>query len=143
MALGEYPGITCRELVANALIHRDLSPVSMIEAITLKIDDDCLILSNPGGLFGLSVNELGQSASRTRNTRLAEICQYVPAADNSTSPVCGVEIGSRKTDYPKMQRIRSNRKIYVGKQRVTELHENYPTRGAVLVSYWLAKDGVT
>jgi len=77
--IGEYPSMTARELLANSLIHRDLSPVSMIETISLIIEDDRLILSNPGGLFGLSVGELGKSASRTRNGRLAEICQFVPA----------------------------------------------------------------
>ena len=77
--VGEYPAVTCRELIANALVHRDLSPISMIETISLIVEDDRLILSNPGGLYGISVRELGQSASRTRNTRLAEICQYVPA----------------------------------------------------------------
>lgn len=81
--VGEYPTVTCREMIANTLIHRDLSPVAMIETITLKIEDTRLVLSNPGGLFGLTVNELGKAASRTRNTRLAEICQYVPATDNS------------------------------------------------------------
>jgi len=79
--IGEYPLVTCRELIANALIHRDLSPVAMIETISLIIEDDRLVMSNPGGLFGLSVNDLGKSASRTRNTRLAEICQYVPTDD--------------------------------------------------------------
>jgi len=77
--IGEYPLITCRELIANALIHRSLDPLSMIETISLVIEDDRLILSNPGGLFGISVRELGRTASRTRNARLAEICQYVPA----------------------------------------------------------------
>jgi ATP-dependent DNA helicase RecG len=52
----------------------------MIETISLILEDNRLILSNPGGLFGISVNELGQSLSRTRNSRLAEICQFVPAA---------------------------------------------------------------
>ena len=79
----EYPLVTCREMIANALIHRDLSPCSMIETISLIMEDERLILSNPGGLFGISIHELGKSASRTRNSRLAEICQYVPAERGS------------------------------------------------------------
>jgi len=77
--VGAFPSVTCRELIANTLIHRDLSPLSLIETISVIIEDDRLIISNPGGLFGISVRELGRSASRTRNTRLADICQYVPA----------------------------------------------------------------
>ncbi|MDR0519743.1 MAG: putative DNA binding domain-containing protein [Clostridiales Family XIII bacterium] len=75
----EYPAVTCREMLANALVHRALNPIAMIETITLILDDNRLVLSNPGGLFGLTVGELGRTASRTRNSRLAEICQYVPA----------------------------------------------------------------
>jgi ATP-dependent DNA helicase RecG len=78
-SVGEYPAVTCRELLANALVHRALTPVAMIETISLILDDNRLVLSNPGGLFGLTVGELGRTASRTRNSRLAEICQYVPA----------------------------------------------------------------
>ena len=75
----EFPLMAVRELVANALIHRDLNPVSMTQNISLTIENGQLSISNPGGLFGISVRELGRSASRTRNTRLADICQYVPA----------------------------------------------------------------
>ena len=77
--INEYPLITCREMIANSLIHRDLCPMALIETITLTIEDERLIISNPGGLFGLSINELGKTASRTRNTRLAELSQFVPA----------------------------------------------------------------
>ena len=73
----EYPLAAIRELVSNSLIHRDLNPMSMFQNITLTIKDDHLIISNPGGLYGLTVKELGRTESKTRNSRLAEICQYV------------------------------------------------------------------
>jgi len=79
----EYPLSVVRELVANALIHRDMNPVSMIQDISLTIEDDRLIISNPGGLYGISVNELGHTGSKTRNQLMAEICQYVAAADGN------------------------------------------------------------
>jgi len=77
----EYPLSSVRELISNALIHRDLNPVSMFQGITLTIEDGRMIISNPGGLYGISVRELGRTGSRTRNARLAEICQYVVAQD--------------------------------------------------------------
>jgi ATP-dependent DNA helicase RecG len=73
----EYPLSAIRELIANTLIHRDMNPLSMFQNITLTIEDERLVISNPGGLYGLSVKELGHTESKTRNTRLAEICQYV------------------------------------------------------------------
>jgi ATP-dependent DNA helicase RecG len=77
----EYPLATVRELVSNALIHRDMNPVSMFQNISLTIEDKRLIISNPGGLYGLSVKDLGRTGSKTRNARIAEICQYVVAGD--------------------------------------------------------------
>ncbi|MDR1271587.1 MAG: putative DNA binding domain-containing protein [Clostridiales Family XIII bacterium] len=79
----EYPLRAVRELVANALIHRDLNPASMTQNISLAIEDGRLSISNPGGLYGISLGELGQTASSTRNARLAEICQYIPADDDA------------------------------------------------------------
>ena len=77
----EYPVAVMRELIANALIHRALGSISMSQDISLIIEDDRLILSNPGGLYGVHVNELGRTGSVTRNGRLADICQYVHGAD--------------------------------------------------------------
>jgi ATP-dependent DNA helicase RecG len=73
----EFPPSCVRELVANALIHRDMNPLSMFEAITMTIEGGRLTISNPGGLYGLSVNELGRTGSRARNTRLADLCLHV------------------------------------------------------------------
>jgi ATP-dependent DNA helicase RecG len=53
----------------------------MMQDISLVIKDDCMIISNPGGLYGISVNELGHTGSKTRNQLIAEICQYVVASD--------------------------------------------------------------
>ena len=77
----EYPLASIRELISNALIHRDLNPLSMFQSITLTMEEDRLILSNPGGLYGLTIRELGHTESKTRNARLAEICQYVRGED--------------------------------------------------------------
>jgi ATP-dependent DNA helicase RecG len=73
----EYSPIATRELIANALIHRDLNPLSMTQNISLTIGDKGLVISNPGGLYGISLAELGNTASVARNARLAEICQFV------------------------------------------------------------------
>ena len=79
----EYPSIVMRELIANSLIHRDLSLLSMMQEISLIIEDDRLVISNPGGLYGLHVDELGHTGSKTRNSRVADISQYVLAPDGS------------------------------------------------------------
>ncbi len=57
----EYPIEAVRELLSNALIHRDLGPHALGEAITLKLESGQLVLSNPGGLWGLTVDRLGKT----------------------------------------------------------------------------------
>ena len=75
-----YPPIAVRELVANALIHRDLSSASTNQPVVIKIvQDQDLMIASPGGLFGLSVDGLGKSPSSLRNARLTEILQFVEA----------------------------------------------------------------
>jgi ATP-dependent DNA helicase RecG len=69
--------------IGNALIHRDMNPLSMFQNITLKIENRRLILSNPGGLFGITLSELGNTGSKTRNMRLADICQYIQTEDGA------------------------------------------------------------
>lgn len=74
----EYPAEAVRELLSNALVHRDLGPHALGEAITLRIDARQLILSNPGGLWGLTVDRLGQTGvTSARNGYLVRICQNV------------------------------------------------------------------
>lgn len=74
----EYPPEAVRELVANALVHRDLGPYARAEPVPLRIESGQLVLSNPGGLWGLTVDRLGRSGvSSARNGWLLRICQNV------------------------------------------------------------------
>jgi len=75
--LPTYPPIVVRELVANALIHRDLSPASANQPVTLRLTQgEQMLIANPGGLFGLSVEGLGKAPSSLRNARLTDILQF-------------------------------------------------------------------
>lgn len=72
----EFPTEAVRELLSNALIHRDLGPYALTEAVTLTLDGQQLVLSNPGGLWGLTVDRLGQEGvTSARNGQLLRICQ--------------------------------------------------------------------
>lgn len=74
----EYPVEAVRELLSNALVHRDLGPHALGEAITLKLDRSQMVLSNPGGLWGLTVGRLGTAGvTSARNGYLVRICQNV------------------------------------------------------------------
>ncbi|MDR1185970.1 MAG: putative DNA binding domain-containing protein [Bifidobacteriaceae bacterium] len=79
----EYPEVVVRELIANALIHRDLGPHARSTPVTLRVEPRQLVISNPGGLLGLRVEALGRTPSHSRNARLTEILQSVRTAAGS------------------------------------------------------------
>lgn len=72
----ELPAIAVRELVANALVHRDLSPHTDGKDVQLHLTADQLIIHNPGGLWGISVDQLGATHSRSAvNEHLYDFAQ--------------------------------------------------------------------
>ncbi len=76
--VAEYPAEAVRELLGNALVHRDLGEHALGRAIGLRLEASNLMISNPGGLFGISRDRLGQEGvTSARNGRLIRICQNV------------------------------------------------------------------
>ena len=74
----EYPAAAIRELVANALIHRDLGPHAASYPVTLTLEHHRLVVSNPGGLWGITVDRLGLGGvSSARNDVLLGIAKNV------------------------------------------------------------------
>jgi len=73
----QFPARAVRELVANALIHRDLGPYSRSKYVSLILEPGRLTITNPGGLFGVNVEALGHTDSSLRNGTLAAILMNV------------------------------------------------------------------
>lgn len=71
------PLLAAREVVANALVHRDLSEASRGKGIDLRITRDGFRLTNPGGLWGITVDRLGFGDHPAVNERLYQICRNV------------------------------------------------------------------
>lgn len=73
-----------RELIANALVHRDLGPyVGTSHSVQLRIMPDRLVIENPGGVLGLSIGQLesAEHAQLAVNQHLYQIAKYVRSAD--------------------------------------------------------------
>jgi len=80
----EYPLEAFRELVGNGLVHRDLDFWSEGQAVEVRLTKDRLIVTNPGGLYGVTVDRLGRPGTTSaRNGRLIEICKYVRSANGA------------------------------------------------------------
>lgn len=66
-----------RELIANALVHRDLSPHTNGKNIEIRLAAGRLTVSSPGGIWGLSKDQLGwPGAKASVNEFLYEICKF-------------------------------------------------------------------
>jgi len=61
----EIPLVAVREFIANALIHRDLSPRTQSKRVEVRLYPDRLVISNPGGLWGVSSDRLGQPGGKS------------------------------------------------------------------------------
>ncbi len=70
-----------REAVANALVHRDYHRLS---AVHVRLDDDGLTISNPGGLVeGVTLDNLLITEPRPRNRTLADAMKRVGIVERS------------------------------------------------------------
>lgn len=86
----DYPIEVIRELVANALMHRDYSPESRGSQVQIELYPDRLVVKSPGGLFGgVTVDELGADRieSASRNATLAKILADVPIPGRSNETI--------------------------------------------------------
>ena len=75
----EYPEEALREVIANALLHRDYSSLSRGTQVRIEMYPDRLVVTSPGGLFG-GVNEselMSEPVSSSRNAHLAKLLEDV------------------------------------------------------------------
>lgn len=69
-----FPLEALRELVANSLVHRDLATWSESLAVELILEPGKFIITNPGGLFGITVDRLGREhVTSARNQTLVQL----------------------------------------------------------------------
>jgi ATP-dependent DNA helicase RecG len=80
----ELPLAALRELVANALVHRDLGPHTQSKRVEIRLRDDRLVISNPGGLWGVSRQQLGLPGGKSAiNEHLYDICTLTSTAEGA------------------------------------------------------------
>jgi len=85
----DYPVEALREVIVNALIHRDYSIYSRGTPVQIVLYTDRLTVANPGGLFGaVTEDDLGgEGVSSTRNPVLVKLLQDVHLPDSDRT-VC-------------------------------------------------------
>lgn len=84
----EYPMKAVREVILNALVHRDYSIHSEDSPIRVVLYSDRLEVENPGGLYGrLTINDLGKLPGDTRNPFLAGNLEIMIDTENRFSGI--------------------------------------------------------
>lgn len=84
----EYPLKAIREIILNALIHRDYSCHTESSPIRIMFYTDRLEVENPGGLYGRStLDNLGKSGADTRNPAIAAALEVLIDTENRFSGI--------------------------------------------------------
>ena len=81
------PLAIAREIIANALVHRNLGPytLGLGKSVHVRILPDRLVVESPGGVIGLSVRQLESSehAQVAVNQRLYNIVRHLRTPDGA------------------------------------------------------------
>ena len=84
----EYPEVAVREMLANALTHRDYGPYAIGTPVRLVVYSNRIECTNPGGIFGgNSVASLGRESLPTRNPTLISLLETTGDVENRHSGI--------------------------------------------------------
>jgi len=84
----DYPIMAVREVIVNALVHRDYSIHTEGMPIQIIMFDDRMEIRSPGGLYGrIRVDQLGKVQPDTRNPVLASGLEVLGITENRYSGI--------------------------------------------------------
>lgn len=124
----EYPIKAVREVVLNALIHRDYSIHTESSPIRVLMYADRLVVESPGGLYGrLTVDNLGKVGADTRNPYIASALETLLDTENRFSgiPTIYHEMRAAGLKPPKFENLRNAFRVTLFNERnIKENTEN-------------------
>ena len=82
--LPRFPLAAAREIIANALVHRSLAPITDSKRVEIRIRGSVLSVTSPGGLWGVTAERLGKPGGKSAvNPMLYEILKNVRTPDGA------------------------------------------------------------
>lgn len=97
----DYPITAVREVILNALVHRDYSIHTEGMPIQLTMYNDRLEVKNPGGLYGrLTIDQLGKVQPDTRNPVLATAMETLNLTENRYSGIPTIRAEMKNAGLP-------------------------------------------
>lgn len=121
--VSEYPIKAIREIILNALIHRDYSIHTENEPIHIEMYPDRIEISNPGGLYGrLTLDELGKTKGDVRNPFIAAAMEILNQTENRYSGIPTIYSEMEKAGLlkPKFENLRGTFKVTLYNKKHTE-----------------------
>ena len=119
----EYPFKAIREIIVNALIHRDYSRHTESAPIRILFYSDRLEIENPGGLYGrATIDTLGKSGTDTRNPAIAAALEILINTENRFSGIPTIRYEMETAGLPEPE-FTSSRGVF----RVTLYNESIRT----------------
>ncbi len=116
----EYPPVAVREIILNALVHRDYSVHTEDSPIRVILYKDRLVVENPGGLYGrLTVKDLGKMPADTRNPFIAGNLEVLISTENRFSgiPTICEEMKNAGLQPPVFESFRGNFRVTLFNER--------------------------
>lgn len=97
----DYPITAVREVILNALVHRDYSIHTEGMPIQITMYNDRLEVKNPGGLYGrLTIDQLGKVQLDTRNPVLATAMETLNLTENRYSGIPTIRSEMKNAGLP-------------------------------------------
>ena len=97
----EYPIVAIREMILNALIHRDYSMLAENTPIGIEMYRDRISITSKGGLYGGEpLEQLGHGRPETRNPALANIMKLLKVTENRYSGIPTIRREAEKAGLP-------------------------------------------
>ena len=97
----EYPVAAIRELIINALVHRDYSIHTDSAPITIRMFSDRFEIENPGGLYGrMTLDSLGKMSADTRNPAIANAMEILGETENRYSGIPTIRYAMEEVGLP-------------------------------------------
>lgn len=147
----EIPLEVLREAIANALVHRSYHPRFDGTSVTIDIFDDRIEITNPGGLWGKTKEELADGRSCCRNPTLMKLLSYAPLSSEVGASLVegnggGIgfminEMATRGLESPEFRAGTDSFKVILHRSTGRSFRSKEVRRGEIAVEALLKKHG--
>ena len=134
----EYPIVALREVILNALIHRDYSIHTDLSPITIRIFKNRIEVENPGGLYGrMTIDELGNTIADTRNPFIAKAMEIIGETENRFSgiPIIRRQMSEFRLPAPVFESRRGSFKVTLFNGQETSESKNDNSLSRQILDY--------